>query len=203
MSELPYLTEDEMLKIIYIDPGHGGTDPGAVYRGLHEKDVTLNLACRLYEKLWLSGFSVFLTRLQDVYTSLSQRVFLCNEIHFKFLDMSPKEVFISLHINADPDTDQVGMPEARGEEIFYYTPRGKRIADFLKEQVDSFFPDQPFRGLKVAPFYVLKHTIMPAVLVECGFVDHRKTTSKLKDPVVLDHIAFCLTNGLKNYFTAL
>lgn len=81
-------------KIVVIDPGHGGKDPGAVANGIREKDVNLSISILLAQKLKKDGFDVRLTRDKDVYLTLQQRTDLANKWN--------ADVFVSIHANALP-----------------------------------------------------------------------------------------------------
>jgi len=194
-----------MSKIVCIDPGHGGEDSGATFRDLKEKDVTLRIAKNILdifsekdyiEMYWgFKDVKIILTRYEDIYVSLPDRCKIANDANAK--------IFVSIHCNADPDPDLPGMPEARGEEIWYYegSDKGKKLAALMADAVDSFFPDDPFRGIKPTKnLYVLKHTKMPAILIEAGFIDNCKTYESFKDELSLVAIAQATLLGISDYF---
>ena len=125
------------LQTIVIDAGHGGRDPGAVgQHGLHEKDVTLDLAQRLKTRLeQYPGYRVLLTREGDESRSLRDRIQFANEHH--------ADLFISLHVNSLPDESVVPV------ETYYYGPgsdsRANRLAE--RENANSGFSLAEFRSL--------------------------------------------------------
>lgn len=188
--ELRYRKEYKMrVDRICIDPGHGGKDIGAEFRGLFEKNVTMNVARYLYYILSATGWDteekfVTLTRPGDMYLSLEER---CQKANNSRVDL-----FISLHCNADADSDMKGDPVAKGEEIWYYSEKGRQIAGIFADEVDKFFKWH-FRGIKKAGFYVLKHTNMPAILIEMGFIDNPLTNQAFKNDIILRRIALILT----------
>jgi N-acetylmuramoyl-L-alanine amidase len=176
---------------IVIDAGHGGHDSGATYRGMKEKDITLEIAKKI---LWVCGNNTFfLTRSTDVYLTLRERCDFANNMGADY--------FLSIHCNADPDSDEPGMPEARGEELWIYegSEKGMDYGKKLKKYIDLIMPDEPFRGVKESKhgqLHVLTHTKMPAGLVEVGFIDNSQTWRHFQDKSVITEIACCLTLGL-------
>lgn len=180
---------------VAIDPGHGGHDPGATYRGWLEKDICLQLCWRLYNLLRSHGYGVLATRQEDIFVPIWARAKIANE--------AKADVFISLHCNADPDDDAPGKPEARGQEIWIYqgSLRSRVLADFLGGSLRAYFVDEPWRGVKeTVHLGVLRETQMPAALVEIGFIDASDSARRLTDPKCQAEIAQALLIGLDNYF---
>ena len=178
---------------ICLDPGHGGEDPGAAFRDLKEKDVVLDIALACMEGLQRFHWTA-LTRTSDLYIPLGNRVQLANSWH--------ADLFVSVHCNADPDIDDHGMPEARGEEIWIYpgSVPGRQAAEAIKQHVDSFFKQHPFRGIKESRnFFVLKYTAMPALLIETGFIDNISEHGAFGRAVFRRGIGLRLARGLLDY----
>ena len=178
---------------IVLDPGHGGEDTGASFRGLKEKDIVLDICLACLERLQLFHW-VALTRTSDMYVPLGNRT--------KMANWWQADLFVSVHCNADPDSDEPGMPEAKGEEIWIYpgSLTGLHVAQTIKEHVDSFFRTHPFRGIKESRhFYVLKHTNMPAILIETGFIDNVYEHGSFQGAVARRRIGLTLARGLLNY----
>jgi len=178
---------------VCLDPGHGGPDPGAMFRALREADIVLDmaLACLSRLQLW---HCVALTRTSDVYVPLADRVQIAN--------WWGADLFVSIHTNADPDPDKLGMPEAKGEEIWIHpeSPIARNMAEAIKDHVDSFFMDHHFRGIKeTTSLYVLKHTTMPAILVEVGFIDNINEHQAFSNPVFRRRIGVQLAQGILLY----
>lgn len=172
-----------MSKKIVIDPGHGGDDPGAMGFGLQEKNLTLDIAVKLREKL-ANYADVKLTRTGDTSVSLSERAAQANRMGADF--------FISLHVNAGGGT---------GFESYIYTNAGaetQRIGQTVHNEVAGFYAANGFpdRGLKKAGYTVLKKTLMPALLLENLFLDRQSDSGKLKDPVFRQNIAAAIANGV-------
>ncbi len=177
---------------IFIDPGHGGRDPGATFGSLLEKEIVLRVALETTRLLVLAGHYVVMSRLADRFVALSQRAYQAN--------LTKADIFVSIHTNADPDEDQPEMPEAKGSEIWIYPGSvvGLRLARCVADQVPIFFTGRRFRGIKEARFTVLKKTAMPAVLLELAFIDTEES-SKLLDPVIQQKIAETIVAGIESY----
>ncbi|MBP3038054.1 N-acetylmuramoyl-L-alanine amidase [Bacillaceae bacterium Marseille-Q3522] len=171
---------------IFIDPGHGGSDPGAVANGLQEKDLTLRISKRIRDMLGeYSDAQVKLSREGDQTLSLSQRTHMANAWGADYL--------ISVHINAGGGT---------GFESFVYTGVGGATVAYqnvihveITRQVD--FRD---RGKKQANLHMVRESHMPALLTENGFIDRASDARKLKDNSYLDRIARGHVIGLEKAF---
>ncbi len=174
-----------MLPIVCLDAGHGGKDPGAVGNGLLEKDITLDIALRLKEKL--SEFNMILTRTKDEYVPLSERAAIANE--------AKVALFISLHINASAND------KANGFEVFHHpnSVSGGLLASLVHKAVlpVSSLKD---RGVKAnGGLYVLRTTNAPSILVELGFVSNEDDASLLKADKWKDKVVEAMASGIKNY----
>lgn len=177
---------------IAIDPGHGGPDRGASFGGVDEADIVLHVAFYLEKLLVVRGFSPLLTRSLDVFISLGDRVREANR--------QGSDIFISLHCNADPDSDAPGDLEAKGEEIWVYDSQKSRVLGAaLEVYVDKIFSGHRSRGVKTGTFYVLKRTVMPAALIELGFIDNRSEVAALAHPAAYAKIAGLIADGIERY----
>jgi len=167
------------MKKIFIDPGHGGQDPGAVGNGLREKDLTLKIALKTRDILRAryEGPSIKMSRTTDQTISLRERTNLANTWGADYL--------ISIHINAGGGT---------GFESFIYNgnyrnkPNTKNLRSTIHNEIISKvnFRD---RGKKEANFHMLRESTMPAMLTESGFIDHSEDAKKLKSDSFLTQIA--------------
>jgi N-acetylmuramoyl-L-alanine amidase len=182
-----------MVKKICLDAGHGGRDSGATFQDLEEADIVMDICSLTAVRFKNLGLEVVLTRDHDVFIPLSVRAAIANE--------AGVDLFISIHTNADPDEDSPGCPEAKGEEIWYYpgSSAGRMLASTFKDEVDQFFPDEPFRGLKEGRFTVLKRTLMPAILIETAFIDNSTTNRKFRDGETIFRISDLLAKGILPY----
>lgn len=147
-----------MVKICF-DYGHGGRDPGAVYKGRKESQDNLDIGMRVAERVGMFNLVIGETRALDVGLSLQERVNFANKGDYDY--------FISFHRNAF-------KPElANGAETFIH-PKASPKARALAEEIQKGLVACGFRnrGVKTADFYVLRKTKMPAVLIEIGFIDN-------------------------------
>jgi len=160
---------------------------------LREKDVVLDI-CRLIQDKLQYSFWTAMTRNMDISIPIRSRAHIANRWE--------ADIFLSIHTNADPDSDEPGMPEAKGEEIWIYpgSKEGIKLATCLETWVDKFFPDQKFRGIaESSKFAVLRLTNMPAVLIEVGFLDNSRTNAMLSQQGTLRRIADLMTAGIREY----
>ncbi|MFS0591788.1 N-acetylmuramoyl-L-alanine amidase [Cytobacillus horneckiae] len=171
---------------IFIDPGHGGTDPGAVGNGLQEKALTLQIATRVRDLLRnYSNAEVRMSRTGDKTVSLAQRTTDANNWGADF--------FLSVHINAGGGT---------GYEDYIYPGLGAPTTTYqtlIHEEILKVV-DFRDRGKKQANFHVLRETRMPAILTENGFIDTVADANKLKQSSFLQAIAQGHANGLARAF---
>jgi N-acetylmuramoyl-L-alanine amidase len=177
-----------------VDAGHGGRDSGATFGAMREADVTLAIVKEMQLLTARSKFiDLVFTRATDDYLSLRDRVNLANA--------TGADLFVSVHTNADPDPDRPGDPEARGMEVWHHpdSVKGGHLAKELGRGMKLEFPDEPYRGEKARALYVVRKTVMPAALVEVGFIDNSDTARKFTQPEVLSQIAFSLVVGLIGY----
>ena len=146
------------LSKVFIDSGHGGTDPGACSGNIKEKDINLDVGLMLGEMLTKEGFKVGYSRTTDTYVSLAERANKSNRFGAK--------VFISIHCNAHSNK------QAQGVETFYYrtSSKGKVLADKVQKNILSKRIYTKNRGIKPANFYVLRKTRAVATLMELGFI---------------------------------
>lgn len=167
---------------ICIDPGHSGSDPGAVANGLQEKDLTLMLSKKILSRL---GGSVFPTRTDDSFVDLDVRAVVANNAKAQY--------FCSIHINAGGGT---------GFESYVFdgphSPETDRIRDIIHSHVAKVFArvGLPDRGKKTANFAVLRETAMPACLLELGFIDNTLDSSYLRTDSFQNELADAIAAGL-------
>ncbi|MBM7660701.1 N-acetylmuramoyl-L-alanine amidase [Bacillus mesophilus] len=174
-------------KTIVIDPGHGGRDSGAVgVRGAYEKTLTLRAAKLLDEKLKAAGAKPILTRNQDVYVSLSNRVSLS---HYYQAD-----AFISLHF------DSSVYPSARGITTYYYN----KSKDYsLGESLQTELIKQTSlrdRGVQYGNFHILRNNKRPSVLLELGFLSNMTEEAHVSTSRYQEQITTAIFNGLAYEF---
>jgi len=179
---------------VFIDPGHGGHDPGAVSKGYQEKVIALAICHELATDLQLAGHNVKMSRTDDSFIGLTNRCMSAN--------LWPADVFVSVHLNADPDDDAPGTHEAKGDEIWIYpgSVKGRKLAECIAAEIKKDLLDEPWRGIKEDDLAVVRMTKMPACLIEVGFIDNSDTMRELSDPVVRKQLAKAIANGIVAYF---
>lgn len=144
---------------IFLDPGHGGADPGATGHGLQEKDLALDIALAAARRLRAAGLQVRMSRTGDETVSLPARVEAANGW--------PADLFLSIHVNAGGGTGFESYVHRQAPEAT------RTLVDVIHGRVAGFLAGQGFvdRGRKTADFYVLRNTRMAAALLECLFID--------------------------------
>ncbi len=213
---------------IVIDPGHGGSDTGTKVGALAEKDLTLDIAARLKEKLEKQGFETHLTRASDLTLTLRERSEMAN--------LLGAHLFVSVHINYLPggrssrgvETYFVGSTEdpellelARRENAHsgydmadnnqllkkLFTDARQRNSQAFAGRVQGYLfsslkpnnPELVDRGVKQAPFVVLVGTVMPAILAEVACLSNAKEAELLARPLYRESIAEALARGIRRY----
>lgn len=216
------------VKTIVIDPGHGGKDPGAHWRGLYEKNVVLDVARRLAPILAKRlGCKVLLTRKRDRFLPLEDRT--------AFANTHDADLFVSLHLNAAPSHRLHGIETyflnlASDEESLRVAARenattkrsisdlqvilndlmlnskineSNRLARSLQKGLIKTLRAKGYkvRDLKVkqAPFYVLIGARMPAVLVEMGFITNPREHRRLASARYRQNLAEAVAAGIVDY----
>lgn len=165
---------------VVVDPGHGGRDTGArskARRGtpqLYEKDLALDVGRRVAAKLREAEFRVIVTRRDDRFITLDDRVDCSNSYS--------KSVFVAIHFNDSSNRS------ASGPEV-YHNRRGTWELAARIERYLAAMPGAENRGVKTARYRVLRKSRGPALLVECGFLSNRREANRCADPVWRDQVA--------------
>ncbi len=201
------IVPDYSLPMVVLDPGHGGNDGGATSHGLHEKDLTLDVALRIEQMLRSADFPVMLTRRDDTYVSLAERAGIANQID--------KSIFVSLHFN------QSSEPSAQGVETYYADKKeppeyawtwvglfvkpemqpldnGEALASFIQASL-VMKVDVVNRGIKSRSLYVVRNVRNAAVLVEGGFISNPLEARLLANADYRQRIAGAIADGIVNY----
>lgn len=170
---------------ICIDAGHGGKDPGAVNGKYHESDATLAIAKKVGTKLKSIGYGVKYTRTTDKYLTLDRRCDISN--------LYDADVFVSIHLNAAANKDAQGIETWRYSNV---GTRTKNLANAVQTELIAATGAKN-RGVKTTTnFYVLKHTVASAVLVECGFISNDAECEKLFSSTYQNKIASAIAKGI-------
>ncbi len=156
-------------KTIVIDPGHGGSDPGAVGNGLLEKDVVLRVSLALRDKLQAAGAKVVMTRTTDTFVSVNNRYQVANS--------SGAHSFVSIHTNS------LANSTAHGTETFWNRTNqhaeSQKLAQVAQKHLIQSLNTRD-RGVKEGSFAVVRYTSMPSILVELGFITNRSDAQMMK-----------------------
>jgi N-acetylmuramoyl-L-alanine amidase len=141
---------------VVLDAGHGGFDRGGIPRQVvAEKTMTLDVAQRVRKILGAAGYRVIMTRDSDVFVTLGERVRIANGYG--------NAIFVCIHFNS------AARAGANGIETYYYSSQSAALAANIHRQVVAGTTSEN-RGIRRRGYYVLRHTSVPAVLVECGFL---------------------------------
>lgn len=171
--------------VVYIDPGHGGSDPGAIGNGIQEKDINLKIALGVRDKLQSMGITVHMSRYTDAFVSLEDIAKGANAVM--------PDIFISIHQNSFTN------PSANGIETYWYKADiDKKLATALQNRLIENTGAYN-RGVKNEAFYVIKNTKMPSSLVESGFITNPNEANLLKNPDYQNKIISAIADGTYNF----
>ena len=190
---------------IFLDPGHGGSDPGAVSGGVREKDLTLSVYNKVSSKLASLGYTVLTSRNVDKDVDLVERAEQANNVN--------ADMLLSIHFNAG------GRGVARGIETYYYQSQADRVPKINKENHNNaerlersrklankvqqnllYQTGANDRGVKRASFTVLRETSIPSILVELGFIDNPEERNKIKTNEYQERLANGIVDGIVEYY---
>ncbi|OMP66610.1 N-acetylmuramoyl-L-alanine amidase [Domibacillus epiphyticus] len=177
---------------IILDPGHGGSDPGASAFGLREKDVVLKTGLKVNNLFKKTPFKVKMTRSTDTFISLNNRA--------AFAKKNNGNIFVSIHANA-------ASASATGTESFYYSAANPHVAD--SKLLASKIQDRMIaawglrdRGVKRGNYAVLRQNTVPATLLELGFITNKGDNNKLKSDYWLNSMSKAIYLGILDYYKA-
>lgn len=186
--------------VIIIDAGHGGEDGGAVASdGTVEKDINLKIALQTAKFLKIYGFEVIMTRESDVSTSNGDKFIKREDLEnrLKLMKENKNAVFVSIHLN------KFTTSAARGSQVFYSKyGDSKRLGDLIQKSIiDNLQPENKrVNKQATSSTYLLHNAVVPAVLVECGFLSNESELLRLKDGEYQKKLAFSITGGILEYF---
>ena len=190
---------------IFLDPGHGGSDPGAISGGVREKDLTLSVYNKVSSKLASLGYTVLTSRNVDKDVDLVDRADQANKAN--------ADMLLSIHFNAG------GRGIARGIETYYYQAQADRVPKINKENHNNperleksrklankvqqnllYQTGANDRGVKRASFTVLRETSIPSILVELGFIENPEERNKIKTNEYQERLANGIVDGIVEYY---
>lgn len=192
MLEMPLIG-----KIIYLDAGHGGIDPGATYKDINEKDIALAITLKLEEALSKKGAIVYLTRrtdtdLADVNATYRKRSDLGKRA--KLINESDCELYLSLHLNSYPSTKWAGA------QVFFTTKNdsNKIIAEFIQNELkEKMNTNREFKEIK--NMYMYDRISKPGVLIEVGFLSNTNDRNNLLNEKYQEKLVLAITDGVIKY----
>lgn len=192
---------------IFLDPGHGGKDVGATAGGYNEADINLKVTKKVKSILISRGYKVILSREDDVFIDLYDRPRMANKVG--------ADIFVSIHTNSTTSK----TTSANGIETFYYkynptypskinlamhnnnerVSKGETLSKFLQENMVGITGANN-RGINDASFVVIRETVMPAALIELGFINNPNERNMLVLDSYQSKIAKAIADGIEQYF---
>lgn len=194
-------------KSVFLDPGHGGSDPGAVAGGYTEANLNLAVTKKVQKLLKDRGYIVYMSRTNDKYVSLIDRAKKANELN--------PDIFVSIHHNSTG----AGSTTAAGIESYYYkynpaypstinsknhndpnrVMKSTLLADLIQKEMISATGANN-RGIDGETLAVLRETAMPATLLEVGFINNSAERKKLVTSSYQNKTAKAIADGIEAYF---
>lgn len=185
-------------KIIYIDPGHGGRDPGTIYKDIKESDINLEISKELKQELEKQGAKIYLTRIGDYDLSkidtknhkksdLSERAKMINE--------SECDIYISIHLNSD------STETWSGAQTFYTNnnKQNKTLATIIQNKLkETTKTTRKIKELK--NMYLFDRITKPGILIEVGFLSNSNDRYLLRKKDYQKKIAQTITEGIIEYY---
>ena len=195
-------------KTVFLDPGHGGRDPGAVYYNTNEKDLTMQVYKKLRKELEGLGYTVLSSRDSDVYVDfITERS--------KMVNSTNSDIFISIHFNAsgNPASNRSGIQTYSYEEDSgyrakinpYWHNHPDRISESNRLAADihsSLLAETGAKdaGLLQSSFAVLRETDKPAVLLELGYIDNFNENQQIRSDAYQNRLVAGIVKGIQKYY---
>ena len=192
LSDLPLKN-----RLIFIDPGHGGVDPGAIYKNIKESDLNLEISLKLARVLEESGATVFLTRdgdydLSNGSYSRKRTDFInrCNLINNSFAD-----IFLSIHLNSTTTTSW------HGAQVFYddVNELNSKLANILQSTLNAELKGRR-EAKEIYSLYMYRNIDIPGVLLEVGFLSNPNDRYLLQKESYQEQLTIIITKGVIKYF---
>ena len=184
-------------RVIVVDPGHGGKDPGTIgFSGNYEKEVNLEISKKLKKKLKSNGYKVILTRDSDEYVD--------NLLRAKTANKKRARVFVSIHCNSMENNSSVD-----GIQVLYYPNRESTIGDLNNNELAQIMMNSMVNGtgakdkgiIERKDLIVLNQTKMPAIIIECGFLSNKNEEKLLLTEDYQNKIVDSIIDGLEEYLS--
>jgi N-acetylmuramoyl-L-alanine amidase len=195
------------VRVVALDPGHGGRDPGYQIGNHEEKKYTLLLAREVQEALERAGLKAMLTRRSDTYVERAERPNLARK--------AKADIFVSLHYNTAADTSANGVEtyavtpfgaeSTNGGEVTLLTHPGNKcetqsiLLAYEVQRAVTRGMDSSDRGVRRAGFEVLRRATMPSILIESGFMSNSADSKKVFDEGYRKEMARAIVDGILAY----
>ena len=184
-------------RVVFVDPGHGGRDPGTMYGNIQEKDIVLEISKKLRDELMSKGAIIYMTRegdedLSSIWDSNKKRGDLYRRIlMFREYDA---ELYLSIHINYYSDTSQSGA------EVLYNSINSENrvLGEILMNNFKTALGSS--RHLKETDLYMYSNTTVPGVLIECGFLSNPNERYLLQRSNYQKKLSEIITDSVVTYF---
>lgn len=187
---------------VVLDPGHGGRDPGDINGKLTEKDITPKICYYIYNYLMFNGCQVILTRETDIELDKLIKKDLIKRA--KIANDNKADIFISIHLNSGNVKDK-NFKNYKGVSTYYFANKyksqnnqGLKLAQTIQKNVvesDGWIN----RIILPADYSVLRNTVMPSALVECGFLTNSDDIIRLKNEIILNNLGTNIGKGIMEY----
>ena len=186
-------------KTIYLDPGHGGIDPGAIYKNIYEKDINLTLCKKLSNSLKNKGATVYLTRETDKDLSLNnvknrKRSDLINRAYL--INKTNPDIYISIHLN------YINNSKWKGLQIFYNNKNKEN--ENIANQLTTYIKEKTYNVKEPKlnnSYYMYKNITKPGVLIEVGFLsnpdDRYRLTHEEYQNTIINNLTYAIESYLK------
>ncbi|MCX7710209.1 MAG: N-acetylmuramoyl-L-alanine amidase [Clostridia bacterium] len=193
-------------KVVMLDPGHGGEDPGAVsdYSGIKEKDINLGIALNVKQLLEQENYKVMMTREEDKleYSSQTRNIVQKRKEDLqrrkKMMDEDGANIVVSIHLNKFPQTQYFGA------QTFFppNSPESQKLAHNIQMAIrETVDPSNKREALvKKEPIIILKDSKTTTAIVECGFLSNPEEEKKLGDAEYQGKLATAIKDGINKYF---
>ncbi|MEG0138382.1 MAG: N-acetylmuramoyl-L-alanine amidase [Bacilli bacterium] len=186
-----------MGKVIYLDPGHGGMDPGAMYKNIMEKDINLAISKKLQMKLENMGAIVYLTRYGDydlAVNNTSNRKRSDLSRRGNVIDRSKCDLYVSIHLNAELSSTW------HGAQVFYdgINAKNKKIAEIMQDEFATSLKSAR-KYKKITDIYLNKRVKSPGVLLEVGFLSNPNERYLLTSDVYQNKVSNAIASGMIKY----
>ena len=183
----------EQSRVIVIDPGHGGADPGKVgVNGALEKDINLQIAKKVRLKLEEMGYQVHMTREGDEVAE-GKRADLQRRI--QFIEEKAPALVVGIHQNSYTDAT------VKGAQVFYYSEskEGREVAEIVQQELLQVDSSNTRKIKENSSFYLLKNTAAVTIIVECGFLSNQEEAETLVLNEYQEELAQAICNGITKW----